>query len=440
MVIVEEQGRSLFWFLTGNIRVLVVCRVLWSWSTSIVYPYLSLFILALGGTATEVGLISSLGILAGMFLYPIGGYIADKSGRVKLTGYSTVIYACTHLFFVFANNWQTVALGQFLSQLLLFYIPAMNALQADSLPSGVRGRGFAIMMVIPGAVRIVAPYLGGWIIESFRIGGLSEEEALVKAVRLSWGIATATGFLVAAIRLKYLKETITVDAGRKKTRLQDVPKIMKDSYSSILESVKWMDKSLKTIVILEVVAAFFIAMSAPFWVVYAKEVVGLTPYQWGLVMLVSGAIGIAMAFPMGSLVDKMGPRKMILIGMAFAPAVIHVYQYVRGFIGVIVIICSISLVNNILMPAFSTLIANIIPKARRGRLYSILGERGVTISFGNFWGGGFLLFPPAALGAYIGGHIYKLNPNYLWVITSVAMLLNLVLAYLFVREPKEIQQ
>jgi len=92
------------------------------------------------------------------------------------------------------------------------------------------------------------------------------------------------------------------------------------------------------------------------------------------------------------------------------------------------------------MPAFSTLIANIIPKARRGRLYSILGERGVTISFGNFWGGGFLLFPPAALGAYIGGHIYKLNPNYLWVITSTAMLLNLVLAYLFVREPKEIQQ
>jgi len=82
------------------------------------------------------------------------------------------------------------------------------------------------------------------------------------------------------------------------------------------------------------------------------------------------------------------------------------------------VISGIAIINNIMMPAFSTIIANMIPRERRGRLYSILGERGISISFGNFWGAGFLLFPPAALGAYLGGWIYQINPAYPTIILS----------------------
>jgi len=160
-----QSRRSMFWFVQGNVKVLMFCRVIWSASTSIVYPFFSLYILALGGTETEVGLINALGIIAGMVLYPVGGYIADRSGRVKLIGYSTFLYAFAHLFFVIANDWRMIALGQFMSQLLLFYMPAMNALEADSLPPGVRGRGFAMMMAVPGAVRVVAPVIGGYVLD-----------------------------------------------------------------------------------------------------------------------------------------------------------------------------------------------------------------------------------------------------------------------------------
>jgi len=431
---VGQRGRSPFRFLRGNVLVLMVCRVLWSWSTSIVYPFFSLYVLALGGTATQIGLITSLGILSGMFLYPVGGYIADSSGRVKLISYSTYLYGLTFLLFIFATNWQTLAIGQFLSQLFLFYMPALNALQADSLPPGVRGRGFAIMMAVPGAVRIVAPYIGGWIINAYGGG----DAGLVQAVRLCWGIATVTGLLVATIRLRYLKETIAEDkAGG--LSIRDLPAVLRSAYSSIFESIKWMDRSLRVIVLIEVVTSFFVAMAAPFWVVYAKEVVGLTPYMWGLVMLISGAVSIAVAFPMGSLVDRIGPRRMILIGMAIAPLTIFLYLHTGGFLGVAAVLCLLALVNSMMMPAFSTLIANMIPRSRRGRLYSLLGERGIRIGFGNFWGGGFLLFPPAAAGALVGGYIYGMNNSYLWMILSAAMVACLALIFLFVREPEEAQ-
>lgn len=436
--LIHEQ-KGLFWFIRGNIRTLMICRVLWSLSTSIVYPYFSLYIVALGGTSKEVGLISSVGILAGMVLYPVGGFLADRAGRVKLIGYSTVLYAFAHIPFVIANSWQTLALGQFLAQLTLFYVPAMNALSSDSLPPGVRGRGFAIMMAVPQAIRILAPSVGGWLIGYFQKNmGVSEDLALIRAVKLAWGLATFTGFIVAYLRLKYLEETIEEHESIRYSWSNSL-QVLKESYMSIIESVKWMDKSLKTIVIIEIVAAFFVALSAPFWVLFAKDVVGLSPQDWGFVNLVSGSVALLFALPMGQLVDSWGPKKSILLGMFSAPAIIFLFQFANGFWAVALAVTLISVCNKVMIPGFSTLIANMIPRERRGRLYSLIGERGVQISWGNFWGGGFLIFPPAALGAWVGGQVYAISPHLVWQITSVALLIAAFLVIFMVKEPEKAQ-
>jgi len=197
-----------------------------------------------------------------------------------------------------------------------------------------------------------------------------------------------------------------------------------------------MDSSLRGIVIVEIVGSLFVAMTAPFWVVYAKQVVGLEPVQWGSILLISGALGIVMAFPLGSLVDRIGPRRLILLSMGLAPIVIFLYLFSGGLYGVAAILCVMSLINGMLMPAFSTIIANLIPRSRRGRLYSLLGERGVMFSYGNFWGGGFLLFPAAAVGSFIGGYIYEMNNSWPWVILSAATVVNLLLAVRYIKEPE----
>jgi len=431
----DTVKRSPFWFIKGNVLVLMVCRVIWGMSTSIVYPFFSLYILALGGTSAEIGLINSIGILAGMVLYPVGGYIADRAGRVKLVGYSTILYTLTHLFFIFAPSWQVIAVGQFFNQLLLFYMPAMNALEADSLPLGVRGKGFALIMAVPSAIRIVAPYVGGWIITGYGGG----DEGMVQAIRLCWGIATLTGFVVSWLRIRYLKETIE-GGSTGSFKLSEVPRTLFNSYASIVESFHWMNKSLRYLVLVEIIASFAVALSSPFWVVYATEIFGLSAYDWGVVLLISGIVGILVAFPMGSLVDKIGPRKMILLGLVLTPPLVVLFQFAGGFIGVVIVVAGISVVNNIMMPAFSTIIANSIPRERRGRLYSILGERGISINFGNFWGGGVLLFPPAALGAFLGGHLYALNPAYPTIILAGVMVVALVIAYLYLHEPEKDHQ
>jgi hypothetical protein len=47
--------------MKGSVLVLTVSRVIWSVSMSIVFPFLSLYIIELGGTKPIVGMVNALG-------------------------------------------------------------------------------------------------------------------------------------------------------------------------------------------------------------------------------------------------------------------------------------------------------------------------------------------------------------------------------------------
>lgn len=423
--------REFFDFFHGNILVLTVCRVLWSASTSIVFPYLSLYIRALGGSPVEVGLINALGLISGMLFYPLGGYIADLRGRVKLIGLATYCYALSNIFYIVAQDWKALAVGQFLHQMLLFYTPAMNALMADSLPPDVRGRGFATVRTFPTAIRIVAPYLGGLLIAYYGGG----DEGLVTAVRLCFTITLLVGLLVATLRLKFLKETLVGEGPD--LSIRDFLRLLRESYRNILDSLMWMPRSLRFIVLLEVVESFFVSMAAPFWILYAKDVVGLTALDWGTLMLISGICGLVLSLPLGFLVDRFGARPMILLSLSLAPISVLLFLLLSSFWGAAATLMLLSVVNTAISPSFSTIIANIIPRERRGRLYALLGERGINISSGRFWGGGFLLFLPASIGSLIGGYLYGIDPRFPFIILITALLACLFITYKFIREPEK---
>ncbi len=424
--------------LKGNVLILMTCRIIWAFSTSIVTPYLSLQILALEGSPADIGFVNSAGLLAGMVLYPMGGYVADKSGRVKIIGYSTILYALAHIFFVVANHWTYLAVGQFLTRFLLFYMPALTAIEADSIPPDVRGKGFAIVRAIPQAVRIFSPVVGGYAILWAKLySGRTGDDALLYAVRILWTLTLFAGVLIAWLRLRYLEETIAEEEIEEPLSLKQMYKSIIPSYRGIIDSIKWMSSSLKVIVIIQMFTAFFLAMSAPFYIVYAVEVVGLIEAEWGTILFISGLLGVIISVPSGFLVDELGSRRIILTGMSMLPFLILGFIYTSGFLSMAVVLCGIVICNNILMPAFTTLIANTIPRDRRGRLYSLLGERGIMVSFGRFWGGGFLIFPPAAIGSILGGIVYEYSQVLLYMVTSAAMFVSFILVYLFVHEPKE---
>jgi MFS family permease len=95
---------------------------------------------ALGASVPVIGLINALGSFGAMLLYPVGGYIADKSGRVRLVASSTIIYVSSFIIYLLAPSWEWAAVAMIYQNMSLFYTPAMNAIMADSIPVGDRGK------------------------------------------------------------------------------------------------------------------------------------------------------------------------------------------------------------------------------------------------------------------------------------------------------------
>ena len=158
-----------FSFLKGNILVMTVCECLFRVSIDVVWPFLSLYVLFLGGSYETVGIVMSVGSIASIVFYPIGGYVADFQGRIKIIGYMTFFMAASFLIPFFTDTWQWLAVAMLVQSLFTFYFPILGTLRADSLPPEQRGIGYATVMAIPGAVGIASPLIGGWLIDNWGI-------------------------------------------------------------------------------------------------------------------------------------------------------------------------------------------------------------------------------------------------------------------------------
>ncbi len=110
-------------FMSGNMRILTVTQVLGMFFRRMVLPYVSLFILAVGGEPAQVGIINSLRPLAGLIIFPISGYLTDHTGRVKLIALANYLSALTMLLYVFAPSWEWIALGALLQGFMVFQFP-----------------------------------------------------------------------------------------------------------------------------------------------------------------------------------------------------------------------------------------------------------------------------------------------------------------------------
>ena len=71
--------------LRGNPRACVYTEPLWGLSLNLYIPYASVYMLALGLHDTQIGLVSSAGMLVQVFAGLLGGVITDKFGRRRTT-------------------------------------------------------------------------------------------------------------------------------------------------------------------------------------------------------------------------------------------------------------------------------------------------------------------------------------------------------------------
>ncbi|MGD0803341.1 MAG: MFS transporter [Candidatus Bathyarchaeia archaeon] len=416
--------------LRGNLLWLVVCGCIWQFTTNIPVTYLPLYIQKLGGSPIDIGFVKSAAALAGLFLYPIGGYIADKQGRVRLVSLATFIYAFSFIPFAYAPNWETLAFASFFQSLVLFYAPILTVLMADSMPAGMRGQGFALAITIPAALGVISPFIGGYLVDKMGI---------IPAMNAIYLGGFGAGIVVAFLRLATLKETLDPSQVQK-INYRDFFGFLKDSYGSFIDTLKWMPPEVRALAVLQVMQIFFIGIASSFWVVYATTIIGVSAVFWGLTSALQGGVNMLFALPAGKLMDRIGRKKLLIPILALAPLFPIAFLFIHNSNVLLAFVVSVAVVNAFLLPGFQSLLADYTPRNRRGRVISAVGSGAFVLDIqGNIWGGGMLLFIPLAIAQIIGGALYEFAPSLPFIMTAVGLIPVAIYARYRVSDPRKIE-
>jgi len=414
-------------FLQGNILVLTITQALGTLCRSMVFPYASLFILALGGSPEQIGLITALSPLAGLLMFPIGGHLADHAGRVKLIALGGYLSSAVLLLYVLAPSWQLLALAAFLRGFIVFHFPPTSAIIADSLAPEDRGKGVATMSTISGVVGLVAPYLAGLILEAW-----GDETG----ARVLYGTMTVVYFINTVINHRFLKETSTNST--QSLDLSTLPGVFREAYAGIPALLRRLPASARALTAIVILMFIANAVASPYWVVHARDQIGLSTTDWGLILLIEMIVRSLLYLPAGIAIDKYGRVRFIRASLLISGLAVPLVAIATGFTHVLLIRLAIAVANTFFLCASSAMMADALPRDIRGRAMAALG-RG-TVMLGASSGGtggpglGFLVIVPVMFASLVGGYVYSYNTTLTWLAVMGASALSLIVAVTLLRD------
>jgi MFS family permease len=365
-------------------------------------------------------------------MFPIGGYLADNTRRVRLIVLANSLTVVVVLIYSFSPNWQIFAFATLLQGFLVFQFPARSALIADSLSPNDRGRGIAAMNSVSSIFAVAAPFLAGTVITL--LGDKQGISLLYLGMALLYAIS-------AYIMYRYLVEPPAKSLPDASISLSHIPQVLRDTYAGIPSMLRALSPSLKALAGVIVFSFMANGVASPFWVVYATDEIGLTSAAWGLILLIETVLRLMMFIPAGMVVDRWGRTRALLVSLVVSLAAIPAFVFVQGFATALLVRCVIAVSFALAIPSCTALLADTVPREMRGRVMSALGQGGIMIGpAGGGTGGpavGYLVIVPLILSFMLGGILYTINPVLPWVFVTVTTLLSILLVVLFIRDPQE---
>jgi len=396
-------------FVRGNLLVLIVSWVFFSFVGSMVYPYESLYLEALGASALIIGLLSSLSTLALLTARIVGGHLADKYGRRGLIITMTFGVAMSYVFYALAPDWRFVALGMIIGNLCLVYQPALEAITADSIPPEKRGLGYALTNVLPGIPAIFSPLVARALISRF---------GFVSGLRMAYWIVVVGCLSAAVVRALFLEETLETGA---EVRLRELLGEVKNSLSEMAKALRQMPRALKVFTVILLVSVVEEPMFRIYTSLYAVHIIGISRADWAILSIVGSAATMAVGLPLGKAVDTIGRKRALIISyLLWIPSTAY-FILCRSFWELVAVSVVFSIGGGLFGPAQQALTADLTPKELRGRVMGAIGN---------------LNLMAAAAASALAGFLYELGPSLPFLTCLLIDIIVLAMLVLLLEEPR----
>jgi MFS family permease len=275
---------------------------------SIYLNFISLYILVLGATQAQIGLLSSLSNLAAAILLFPGAFLAERFiHRLKeflvtiggLMRFSILLLVFAPMIFKGAALvWVAIIVSVVRDGFGNLGFPGWVGLTHEIVPIDGRGRYFGSRSFIMSVAGIVITLLAGKLITLF-------------TGHLGYQVALGVAFIMGALSV-YSFSHIRLNPG---FPLEERPGL---SIPGVLKSLKGQSFFIK-LTITAAVWNFAVNISGPFFSVHMLQDLKFSAATIGILAVVQGISTLLVQNQLGVFSDKLGARKVQLFGMILIP-------------------------------------------------------------------------------------------------------------------------
>jgi len=398
----------------GNRNVLVVSltQLITTFFNMIYMQYWAMYLREIGMSVPQIGLLSALQRSQQLLFTLPGGLLADRIGRKKVTLIGAATGIISPMIYIVARSWELLVLGTLISALQSMAMSAYDAMIAESLPRDMMGSGYGVLGMMRRIPMIFTGIVGGILMDTLGV---------VYGTVVCFVGALIGAVIVFLSRYFFLTETLVRAPGLRSSVFED--------FKEVLPLFKG---SLQYMQVTSAIYQFSVGLTMQFVIMYVYDVIGLSYTEWGLISTVMSVIGFVTSIPGGMMADRYNRVTLNTFARAISPATTIGYIYLRDFYQILTVrsVAGIGMglsgaeIGWLGGPAWSSLMADLVPPRMRGRVNGLMS----TIS-------GAFSFPSPYIGAYLW-EPYGIGPeNTMWLSIGIGLVSTAVFG-IFVKDPK----
>ena len=275
-------------------KVTVVRTSLDRLAYQMVFPYLSIYIIALGATATQLGFVNALGMLVAGLAGPFTGWLIDRHGPRSFYLAGIALLAVAYLTYALAQDWGITILAM-TAYWLGYSISGHSCatICGNCLANRDRATGMTICeTVAAGLLGIVGPIVGTVIVVS---SGHVDAGAIRPLFFIAFAITVASFLFI----LTQLSGQRWGARGTGRAVFSDLGIVLREG------------NHLKRWLAIAAIGQLPVGMVFAFSSVYAHEVKGADAMVLGAMATAAAVGSIALAVPLGRVADRVGRKRVL---------------------------------------------------------------------------------------------------------------------------------
>ena len=350
----------------------------------LIFPYLSVYTIALGATATQLGIVNSAGMAVAGLVGPFIGWLIDKTGVKKIYLAGIVLLAISYLIYGLAQGWVIIIVA-----MATYWLGnagtghSCSVICANSLANKDRATGMSLCETFAlGLLGIAAPMVGALLVATF--GGVT-----VRGIRPLFFLClagTAATFLLIVTQLSNRSWKSPGGAGL--------------SFFKGIREVFKQGRNLKRWLVISSIGSLPFGMLLPFTQPFAHEVKGADQYILGAMVTGFALAPLLLGIPAGRLADRIGRKKVLYltIPLVWISSLVLIWAPSSGFLVLAGVLQGFYFVSGVVAGAMAF---ELVPPEQMGRWLGILR---------------FCRLLLAAGAAYLAGIIWdNIGPQYVFL-------------------------